>query len=877
MLTLRYARQSRSLIHPAPASATTTAALSSVAADLPVHLPSLSPSSSTYRSVAKTQQSDLAYYFREWFMSRKIPLYDSILEALRAQEGAAADADLSRFNLRLTEELVLDVLRYNKKDVLTSLKFFDWAGRQPNFFHTRATFCSIFRIISKAKLTSLMLDFLQDYGKHADNSKKLYHNILVIGYSLAGQCETALIVFGKMRFLGHDLDRMAYNVLLNALVDNGHYDFVESLAREARTRGCEDSSMHAVMLKSYCKQNQLERAEEYLRDLMKADDGKKLNRYAMSTFISALCKNNQFERAFVLIEEFKSMGVDMKGHLYSSWMSELVKVGKTDDALEFFKDKKVVDDYLPDVFHFNMLICRLLKENRLEEVYDLLVEMTNRGVVPNDVTMNAVLCFLCKAGLLDVAMGLYNSKAEFGLSVNRMAYNYLLNTLLGEASVMESYNVLQNSLKQGYFPGARTLSIVTDALCREGKFSKMKELVMFLLENKIVPRNFEYDKFISAFCRASRVEEAYMLHDLLTGLDKSSRKFAYCSMIDGFTRSDRGDIAVRLLIEMQESNYRPNKKLYRGVICCLLKMDNPETRFFGLLEMQLHRGVFSRIDIYTIFIDGAGHAGRPDLAVQLLEMMQTDGLRLNLNASILLLQSYLKNRKVPEALLLFCDLSLKWRSRKLWNAMIVGLCRVRELDYALKVLENMHGAMVTPSLQCYEELIKLYCDLGQYDDAIDLLDDMTKIGRQISSFIGNVFLLHSLRSRSLYDAWVFSSENKKLTSASWMLGHLIGIFSGSIEGIYLDEDIETLIQQCFQIDLYTYNMMLRRLIAKTRESASNLVHRLRKKGYKPNRWTYDIIIHGLARQGRDAEARKWLDEMLLQGFSPNWLPRRRIE
>ncbi|KAG6428552.1 hypothetical protein SASPL_112804 [Salvia splendens] len=848
MLKLRIARQSRSLIHHPPSSATATAALSS-AADPPIPIPSFS---STNRSVAEPQQSDLAHYFREWFMSRKIPLYDRILEALHAE-----DADLSRFNLRLSEELVLDVLRYNTKDVLSCLKFFDWAGRQPGFFHTRATFCSIFRVISKANLTNLMLDFLHGYEKYAYNGKQLYYNILVIGYSLAGRCETALAVFGKMRFLGHDLDRVGYNVLLNALVDGGHYDFVESLVLEIKKRGCVDSATHTVMVKSYCKQNQLDQAEEYLRGVMKADNKVKLNRYALSAFLSALCRNKQFERAFVLMEEFKMMGINVMGHVYGAWISELVKVGKMDDALQFFKDKRAVDDYVPDVFHFNMLIYRLLKEDRLEDVYDLLVEMTKRGVVPNDVTMNAVLCFLCKVGMVDVAMRLYNSKEQIGLSVNRMAYNYLIFSLLGEGNVTESYSVLQNSLDQGYFPGERTLSIVADALCRDGKLDKVKELVMFLLQKKLVPRKFSYDKFISAYCRANRVEEGYMLHDMLTGLGQSSRRFAYHSMIEGFSRSDRGDIAARLLIEMQESHYRATRKLYIGVIISLLKMENPDTQFFGLLEMQLARGLCDPSDTYTIFIDGAGHAGRPDLALQIYKEMQKYDIALSLRGGIRLLQCFLKAEKVPSALLLFCELSIRWQRKKMWNAMIVGLCRIKEVNYASELLVNMRKVSMTPSLQCYEELIKVNCYLEKYSDAIDILDDMTRNGRQVSSFIGNVFLLHALKSMSLYDAWVSLSETKNLTNTSWMLGHLVGIFSDSIGGYYLEEDIETLIEQCFETDLYTYNMMLKKFIKKGSNSASILVHRLCEKGYKPNRFTCDIISDGLKRQGREEEAIMW--------------------
>lgn len=798
-------------------------------------------------------------------MSRKAPLYDSIFETLNTHDGASSESVLSRFNVRLTQTLVIEFLNYKGSDVLSCLKFFDWAGRQPGFFHTRATFNAIFRVIKKAKMTDLMLDFLQNYAKYSYSGKTMYQDILVIGYAIAGQCETALTVLGRMRFRGQDLDPVAYNVLLNSLVEEGHFDFVESVAKEIRIRGCEDHVTHSIMLKSLCKQNELERAEEYLRGLLK-DDRAKVHGSAVSSFVAALCKNHQFERASMFIEEFKSLGRDMMGHAYSAWIGGLVKVGKTDYALEFLKDKQVAGEYVPDVFRFNLLIGRLLRENRLEEVYDMLVEMNKHGIVPNDVTMNAVLCFLCKAGMMDIATELYDSRVEFGLSVNRMAYNYLINTLLGEANADESYKVLKNALEQGYFPGERTLCIVFDALCGEGKLDKMKELVMFVLDQKMIPHNFIYDKFISALCSLNRVEEGYLLHDMLTRLDIKSKKFAYYSLIHGFCRSNRGDIAARLLIEMQDNGYRPSRRLFRAVIGCICKVNKPENQFFGLLEMQLARSLLSPFVTFEIFIDGAGHALKPELAVLVYEMMKKSGLTPSLKPSILLLQSHLKSRKVSDAVQLFCDFSVIWQKRKLWNVMITGLCQIKEPDYALQMLVNMQNVGKTPSIQCYEEIIKQYCDLGQYRRAIDFLNEMTRSGRYISSFIGNVFLLHALKSRELYDAWVSSSETQSLTPTSWMLGHLIGIFSGCIEGNHLDEDIETLVQQCFKIDLYTYNMMLRRLQTKGVDYAYKLFHGLCEKGFKPNRWTYDTIIHGLIREGRKAEASIWMKEMMAQGF-----------
>ncbi|GFP79454.1 pentatricopeptide repeat-containing protein at1g71210 [Phtheirospermum japonicum] len=881
MQTLRYARQTRALLCPPPAAAAaaannTTAALLFVTSLTPNSYPfsssyPLSPSSSdlvpSNGSQSEIHPKEAGYYFREWFMSRKKPIFDRIFEILRTQDESVADSALSRLNLGLSETLILDVLNYEKKDVLSCLKFFDWAGRQKGFHHTRATFNAIFRIISRAKLMSLMLDFLQNYMKQRYVHKIRYYNVLVIGYAVAGKPEIALEVFGKMRFMGVDLDGLAYHVLLNSLVEQGYFDVVETVAREIRNRGFQNEITHSIMMKSLCKQNELGRGEEYLRGLVQDDDGKQLSDPAVGIFVEALCKDNQFERAALLVEEFQRMGLISMDHAYGVWIRDLVKAGKLDNALGFLKDKQAVEGYVPDIFRYNTLICRLLRENRMEEVYDMLADMKEKEILPDNVTMNATLCFLCKAGRMDIALDLYDSRAEFGLSVNYMAYNYLINTLLGDASVNDAYRVLKNSIEQGYIPGQKTFSIIADALCRDGRLDKMKELVLFTLDQKVMPNNLTYDKFISDLCRSGQVEEGYLVHGLTNTLNKTSRRSTYMSLISGFSKSRRGGIAARLLIEMQEKGYTPNRILLREVICCLCKGENSENQFFGLLEMQLARKQLSTSTVYNFFIDGAGYAKRPDLARQAYEMMRRSGIEPDSNSNILMLQSYLKSGRIAHALNLFHDLSMKWHNRKLWHTMITGLCKAEKPEYASQVLDDMKANKLIPSIECHEELIKVYCDMGQYYKALDLVNDMTQVGRPISSFIGNIFLLHALRTRKVYRAWAYLTHTRNPSQACWALGHVVGVFSGSVEGNYDYEELEKLIQQCFHIDIYTNNMLLRKLSMKGVGNARKFLEKLSERGYEPNRWTYDIIVHGLAKDGRTEEARMWMNEMFHKGFN----------
>ncbi|KAF2291771.1 hypothetical protein GH714_035539 [Hevea brasiliensis] len=480
---------------------------------------------------------DVVQSFKEWFQRRNSGYLDLVFEILSTQDEVD-DLALSQLGLHLTESLVLEVLHHGngKNDVLSCLKFFDWAGHQHGFYHTRATFHAIFKILSKAKLMPLMLDFLDKFMTSRFVHHKFgygFYGTLVIGYSVAGKPQVALQLFSKMRFQGLDLDGFAYHVLLNSLVEESYFDVADCIARQISLRGFENHVTRCIVVKSLCKQELLDEAASYLRRVILHGDGYR-HGDAVGVIMDALCQNGRFDKAGQLVEEIRELGVVPVEPAYRVWLRNLVQAGKLDTALKFLQQKKSLDCYVPGVCEYNALLWRVLKNNRLAEACDLLMEMMESGISADKVTFNAALCFFCKAGMVDVALELFNCKSEFGLSPSSMACNYLINSLCREGNIDEAYNLLTNFTEHDYFPGRRTFSVLADALCREGKVDMMKELVSVALERNFMPSDYQFDKFISALCRARRLEDAYLMQDELNTMNIVARKTTYSNLIYGF-------------------------------------------------------------------------------------------------------------------------------------------------------------------------------------------------------------------------------------------------------------------------------------------------------------------------------------------------------
>lgn len=839
MLAFRYVRQTKSSFCPIPLSFlySTTAFSSSGRASSGLSSYYFQPTSSSLSSSPRSTsifENDLVSSFKDWFRSSRNPLYDGIFHILRTQEGQVADATLCRLNLQLSESLVLDILKYGKseKEVLACLRFFDWAGRQGGFYHTRATFHAMFKILSRKKLMWLMLKFLDKYVQKNYVHQVRYYDTLVIGYSVAGKLETALHVFGKMRFSGIDLDPFAYHVLLNSLVEKGHFDVADMILNQIQLRGLVNDVTHSIVLKLFCKQNKLDEAEQYLNSLIADNGNGKVGSKGVlvGNLVDDLCKYKQFQRASNLVDVVRTLGTVPMQQAYGVWIGNLVKSGNLDGALEFIRSKKEDDGYVPDIYRYNMLVYSLLNQNRLEDLLNLMMEMMEQDIFPNEITMSGILCFFCKVGMVDPALELYNFSAESGLSLNRMAYNYLMQALFSNMNSDEPYALMEAALKEGYYPGKRIISFM--------------------------------DKNIKAFCQSERLETGWYIFNLLKSLKMKVRKDTYFSLIRGLNKVGRGDIASNLFMEMQLKGHKTSPELFRAVVRNLCEMNNAENHYFRLLQEQL--SLYEPCQtIYNCFIDAAGHAKKPELAKQVYDMMQDGEIKPNLKSDILLFQSYLKSYKIADALNFFDDLcKRRVVRRRLWNPVIVGLCKVGESDLALKKFWEMRADNQNPSMECYEELVKALCDNRKYLVAFTIIDDLQKIGRPISSFIGNIILLHSLKSREIYHDWINFTNSQNVSPGILKLGKLIHTFIVSMKGEEDVRNLEELIRQCFPLDLYTHNLLLRRLSITRMSYAYEYFKKLPEKGFEPNRWTYNIVVHGLKRFGWVQEANQLMEEVL---------------
>ncbi|XP_068635054.1 pentatricopeptide repeat-containing protein At1g71210, mitochondrial [Aristolochia californica] len=804
--------------------------------------------------------ADIASEFKEWFGSNKnSAVLNAIYDIIGSQENP--DEALSHLNLRLNEEFVVEVLHHlrNFDDVLPCLKFFDWAGRQPGYYHTRATFYTIFKFLCKAKRVSVMLDWLQFFSDHRNVYRVRFYDTLVMGYAVAGKVDAALHLLAKMRFQGLDLNSFAYHVLLNSLVEENRFKAVDMILEQISLRGLENPVTCCLRLKCLFKQNKLEEAKGYILELEKGSF--KFNEHIISSLVGTLCKQGNFQEAWSFVERFKKSGCVDLSRPYSILINNLLESGYGTAAMKFLKTNKAE---VQEVFCYNKLIFWLLRENRFEEVYDLLAEMIEERIAPDRFTMNAVLCFFCKAGMVDVAEELYKSRLDIGFSMSSLTYNYLINALCGDDSIDEAYRVLEDCLKHGYFPSKKTFSMLADKLCEYGKLDKMSTLIDVALQKRVMLDNEVCIKYILSLCKAGRADEGYLVPQVLNKPGSIFNKNVIYHLINGLVRLKRGDLATELLLEKRKNGGTPSRSSYLTVIRFLCE-NGQLKEVSDMLEKHLIGQESADRHLYNYFIDGVGHAKKPEIVEELFTRMVVRGIRPNLLTKILLLRSFLKGGWIPSALNYFDKFAeIQEPGSRLYNTMIAGLCQVGRFHDAVKFLKEMRQNGLIPSLWSYEELVKVLCASKEYDMVVYVVTDMEQTGRQASSFLCNTLILQSLQDPGFRQAW----PHHFLESTRLKLQLLVCVFSGKIRLRDL-EYLDQVVQELCPVDLFTYNILLKELNRAGRtDYACELFNKMRQKGFEPNQFTYDIMLYGFCMQSQLKEAERLKEEMERKGFYP---------
>lgn len=172
-----------------------------------------------------------------------------------------------------------------------------------------------------------------------------------------------------------------------------------------------------------------------------------------------------------------------------------------------------------------------------------------------------------------------------------------------------------------------------------------------------------------------------------------------------------------------------------------------------------------------------------------------------------------------------------------FNALLAAYLHSKKYDAVERLFRDLPGELsVKPDLVSYNTLVKALCEMGSFDSAVSMLEEMEEKGVTPDLITFNT-LLDGLYTKGRFEA---------------------------AEMLWAEMGVKNVVP-----DIRSYNSRLMGLALEKRTGeAVELYEEMKKKGVKPDIFSINALIKGFVNEGNLDEAKKWFSEIGKSEFDP---------
>ncbi|KAJ0963761.1 hypothetical protein J5N97_028883 [Dioscorea zingiberensis] len=339
------------------------------------------------------------------------------------------------------------------------------------------------------------------------------------------------------------------------------------------------------------------------------------------------------------------------------------------------------------------------------------------------------------------------------------------------------------------------------------------------------PHPFEYNNLMKAYAQAGRPDEVLRLLDEMQQSNFDIDVPCYTTAINSLVVSERFEEAVAVFKDMVLSGLALDVAsctvLLKMYACYLKQFDSA----YQVLQWMVKLGCNPDVVTYSTLIAGLCHAGRVQEALGVLKLMLREQCCPNVHTYTPIVQAYcfkgkiLKARRLVDSMRDFgC-----FPNTTTYNVLIEALCQNGSFNEVEKVLEESTMKGWKPDVITYSIYMNGLCKSGDADKAFEQLDVMLEKGLYPNTVTLNILLDCLCHCSKVWEA-------KCLLERS--------------------HDLE------WDVNVVNYNTVMSGLCKLGKPSVVlKLLGDMMKKGIDPNTRTFTIVIHSLCRAGRLLEAK----------------------
>ncbi|PIA64217.1 hypothetical protein AQUCO_00100002v1 [Aquilegia coerulea] len=383
-------------------------------------------------------------------------------------------------------EIILKRCSINRSSLL-GLRFFIWAGLQPDYRHTSYMFnkaCKLFEIHQKPQTIS---DVLESYRmENRLVSVKTFKVVL----NLCGEAKLADEALGLLRKMGEfgcRPDTTIFNVVIRMFSDKGGMDVAQGLMREmALIDLYPDLSTYITVIKGFCRVGRLEDACQLI-EVMR-NHGCVPNVVVYSILLDGYCKIGNFDRALEFLGEMEKEDNGRMPNIvtYTSLIQNFCEKGKTMEALTIL-DRMESRGCFPNRVTVSTLVKHLVFEGNIEAAYKLIDKVIANGIVSRNECYSSLVLSLLRNKKMDEAKKLFIWMLGNQIKPDGLACSILIKQLCLEGSILHGFEYYVEMEKRDFLASVDSdiSSILLAGLCQQGHLVEAARLINAMVERKI--------------------------------------------------------------------------------------------------------------------------------------------------------------------------------------------------------------------------------------------------------------------------------------------------------------------------------------------------------------------------------------------------------
>ncbi|XAR62846.1 hypothetical protein NMG60_11017743 [Bertholletia excelsa] len=425
------------------------------------------------------------------------------------------DTALDQSGIRVSPEIVEEVLKKFKTAGMLSYRFFEWAGKQRNYEHSIRAYHAMIESLAKIRQYKIMWDLVNSM-----RNKKLLNIetfcIIMREYASAQKVEEAIYTFNIMEKYGTPPNIAAFNGLLSTLCKSKNVVKAQEVFDNMKEQFCPDSKTYSIMIEGWGKYPNLPKAREIFREM--AHMGCRPDIVTYGIMVDILCKAGRVDEAIAIVKEMDATGCRPTSFIYTVLIHTYGMENRIEDAVDTFLEMER-NGVNPDVPVYNALISAFCNVNKLKNAYRVLNEMDQKGVTPNSRTCNIILNSLIKHGKTDEAFKVFRQMIKI-CEPDADTYTKMIKMFCGTGEFDMAHKVWKYMKLKQFVPSMHTFCVFINGLCAKGDVSKACVLMEEMIEKGMRPSRVTFEKLRQLLIKEGREDVLEFLNEKLNLLVK---------------------------------------------------------------------------------------------------------------------------------------------------------------------------------------------------------------------------------------------------------------------------------------------------------------------------------------------------------------------